>query len=383
MLVGMSITTSGRFMKQPFTVSCDDNTLYVGRSEEDNYTKIQDALDNASDGDTVFVYNGTYVENLIVDKSINLVGEDKNTTVIDGNKTGDVVNIVANQVIVSGFTICRGGRYGVHLDESGNIIIENIIRANRKGICCSASNDNNISGNSFFDNIEGIWLSNGNYNVISGNSFSLGMTWSVYVDVSDDNIITDNTINSTGRGAGGDGLYGEILFNGICHRNIIANNTLFNFNGTYRGGIHFYRELMGIGSHDNIIVGNSISSYDYPGIAIHCGFNNIVLGNTIRNNGWGVYLSRCWITNVSGNKLFNNNWGIALLSSRLNNIYQNIFKNNNKSATFGMLSIGNRWRDNYWDKPRMHPYPIIGRIGLHTPSWINFDWHPAQEPYDI
>lgn len=347
LFVGSSVTPiSGFNLEQSSIASTSGDTLYVGGSGEGNYTKIQYAIDNASDRDTVYVYNGTYVENVVVDKSISFIGEDRNTTIIDGNKTGDVVNIIANQVIVSGFTIFRGGRYGVHLDESGNIIIENIIRANWVGICCSASNDNNISGNSFFDNGKGIWLRNGNHNIISGNSFSLSVIWSVYVDFSNDNIITENTINSTGCGAGASGRYGEIFFSGICHRNIIANNTLFNFNGTNRGGIHFYRNLIGIGSHDNIIVGNSISSYDHPGIKIHCGFNNIVLGNTIFNNGWGVFLSRCWITNVSGNKLFNNNWGIALKSSRLNNIYQNIFKNNNISATFGMLSVGNRWRGN-------------------------------------
>jgi len=34
------------------------NTLYVGGSGPNNYTKIQDAIDNASNGDTVFVYSG-------------------------------------------------------------------------------------------------------------------------------------------------------------------------------------------------------------------------------------------------------------------------------------------------------------------------------------
>ena len=34
-------------------------TLYVGGSGEGNYTKIQDAINDSSDGDTVFVYNGT------------------------------------------------------------------------------------------------------------------------------------------------------------------------------------------------------------------------------------------------------------------------------------------------------------------------------------
>jgi len=61
-------------------------TLYVGGSGPGNYTSIQDAINDASDGDTIFVFNGTYYENVIIDKSVKLVGENRNTTVIDGGK---------------------------------------------------------------------------------------------------------------------------------------------------------------------------------------------------------------------------------------------------------------------------------------------------------
>jgi parallel beta-helix repeat protein len=62
------------------------NILYVGGEGPNNYTKIQDAINNAIDGDTVFVYNDSspYYESIIVDKAINLVGEDKDTTIIAG-----------------------------------------------------------------------------------------------------------------------------------------------------------------------------------------------------------------------------------------------------------------------------------------------------------
>ncbi|HID25329.1 MAG TPA: hypothetical protein EYP23_02545, partial [Thermoplasmata archaeon] len=82
-------------------------TLYVGGTGPNNYTKIQDAIDNASSGDTVFVYDDSspYHENLFVNKTISLVGEDKNTTIIDGKKQGDVVYVSADSVNITGFTI--------------------------------------------------------------------------------------------------------------------------------------------------------------------------------------------------------------------------------------------------------------------------------------
>jgi len=60
-------------------------TFYVGGNGPGTYTKIQEAIDDASSGDTVFVYNGTYYEHLNINKTIDLIGEDKNTTIIDGD----------------------------------------------------------------------------------------------------------------------------------------------------------------------------------------------------------------------------------------------------------------------------------------------------------
>jgi len=47
--------------------------------------------------------------------------------------------------------------------------------------------------------------------------------------------------------------------------------------------------------------------------------------------------------------------------------------------------IGNHWDSNYWDKwIGFGPKLIFGRIGLNgLIPWVNFDWHPAEEPYDI
>jgi len=55
--------------------------LYVGGSGPGNYTTIQSAIDAANPGDTVFVYDDSspYYENIIIDKTISLIGENKNT----------------------------------------------------------------------------------------------------------------------------------------------------------------------------------------------------------------------------------------------------------------------------------------------------------------
>ena len=85
----------------------DRQILYVGELGE--YSYIQDAIDNASNWDTVFVYNGTYYENVVIDKSIELIGENRDITKIDGNEMGHVVLIEADLVTISNFTIQHSG----------------------------------------------------------------------------------------------------------------------------------------------------------------------------------------------------------------------------------------------------------------------------------
>jgi len=85
MFVSASVVVVSYNVEKSSALSFDGNTLYVGGSGLNNYTRIQDAIDNASDWDTVFVYNGSYYENVLVDKSISLIGEDRNLTFIDGS----------------------------------------------------------------------------------------------------------------------------------------------------------------------------------------------------------------------------------------------------------------------------------------------------------
>jgi parallel beta-helix repeat protein len=173
------------------------NTLYVGGSGPGNYTKIQDAIDNASDGDIVFVFNGIYYENILIFNSINLIGENRYNTIIDGEYKGSVIiKIFANYVTIKNFTIqntTKWGGLGILIYSNFTVIISNFITNNGKGLalvgtCCKTtiknniicsnqqgiffhySINNNIIGNNIANNSEGISFFNSRNNIILKNN---------------------------------------------------------------------------------------------------------------------------------------------------------------------------------------------------------------------
>ena len=95
-----------------------DNTIYVDDDNmggpwdgttENPYQHIQDGIDTASDDDTVYVYSGIYYENVVVAKSIELIGEGRDTTIVDGNETAFVIKIYADSVTLCNFTVQNSG----------------------------------------------------------------------------------------------------------------------------------------------------------------------------------------------------------------------------------------------------------------------------------
>ncbi|HDN95751.1 MAG TPA: hypothetical protein ENG71_01620, partial [Thermoplasmatales archaeon] len=136
-------------------------TLHVGGDGPNNYTSIQSAINDAKDGDTVFVYDDSspYYENIVIDKSINLIGENKDTTVIEG-KNDNVIHIKANDADIAGFTIqSNGSTYAViYLNHSNNTNIHSlIIQLAKKGIHLLHSNNVTLSNNIIYKCSYGIY----------------------------------------------------------------------------------------------------------------------------------------------------------------------------------------------------------------------------------
>jgi len=178
--------------------------LYVGGSGPNNYTSIQDAIDDAGDGDTIFVYNGTYYENVIINKTINLIGEDKNTTIIDGGGSGNVVYISANEVNISGFTIRNGG--SSYRDKSA-------------GIKVFRSNFSIFSNNNLYNNGIGIYLYKSSHDIIYKNNISSNKYEGITLRWCNSCFIYGNTVRN---GTFGVCLYGS-YFNRVSHNNLIGN----------------------------------------------------------------------------------------------------------------------------------------------------------------
>ena len=128
LLIGTTLPVSGNVLLESTSMPLLSGlTLYVGGSGPNNYTSIQEAIDDASNGDTVFVYDDSspYYENLVIEKSIYLIGEAKETTVIDANEKedADVILIKSDEVTIQGFTI-QNTASGVYPDYDNGIEIE-------------------------------------------------------------------------------------------------------------------------------------------------------------------------------------------------------------------------------------------------------------------
>ena len=205
----------------------------------DDYPTIQAAIDNASEGDTIYVKKGVYVENPVVNKSVSLVGEDRDATVIDVTAG---LKVESDNVTVTGFTIYDGWR-GISL----------------------AANYCNISGNKITNATNGIVVVRLR-EYITGNIFeSIGLSSAIQLNFANRNLISKNYIDSCVEGI-------QIWQN--SNNNTITENTITNCQDT---AIRFQY------SNNNAIIRNNISNSGC-GTSIYGSNNNSISNNNYFNN---------------------------------------------------------------------------------------------------
>jgi len=138
---------------------------------------------------------------------------------------------------------------------------------------------------------------------------------------------------------------------------------------------------------------NNIITQNEVGIYLSSGDSCIISHNIIISNGIGIDAIYCDRTIITRNLIKENSEeGIFLEDSDWNVISKNNFIGNRKHAGFlyDRFSLNNRWLNNYWGEPTPPPKIIRGIVRkYHTHgeyddySWNNYDWNPAEEPFDI
>ena len=192
-------------LSQSVIADSSNQIIYVGGNGIGNYTKIQDAINVAIDNDTIFVYNGTYNENIIVNKSLIIIGENLSNTIIEG-LYGPVISILSDRVLIGDFTIKYGvdlilnaeelaeEGIGVKINSENVTIINNNIIENSLAIKLENSANCFISKNKIKDNLDGIYIINSSSNSIFSNDIKNNSGFGIYFDCSIDLSLKNNYI---------------------------------------------------------------------------------------------------------------------------------------------------------------------------------------------
>lgn len=307
----------------------------------DQYPTITAAVNQASQGDTIFVKSGVYDENVEITKSLTLEGQNSTNTVLigkGGSSPTAVLTLAADNVIVSGLTIesltysnTTHYAYGIWIGGNNCKITANIVKNTYTGIFCSIQSSTTIAQNTVESNVKnGIVFYGGYLNTISDN----------------------NIIDNTASGIEMDG-----------YSNTISEN---NIQGNYRG--------VGLGASYSVLYGNNIQSNTESGVFL-AGSLNIISANNITNNEYGVYVT-LQLTAPLGNRVYHNN---------LENNHHNAYDNSAGLVEYwdnGAQSGGNYWSD------YASQYPDAVEVGLtgtgNAPYVINVnntDNHPFMSPF--
>lgn len=297
----------------------------------DDYSAIQQAINHANEGDTIYVKAGTYFENVVVNKTVSLLGENTETTIIDGNENGDCVNVTANRAKISGFTIRNGGSRPSTAYASVRLL----------------SSGNSILNNNLINSWCGIWMEpNSDYNLIANNT------------------IMENL----------NGIAGQLLHNTKIIGNTIENNLMGMWIGPY--------------SQNNVISFNNIIDHWAEGIMMMQSTSNTFEGNNIVDNNQGGYWAGITIgfqhynsSYPSGNKFFHNN--IANMGKQIGLVGSEPIIWDD-----GYPSGGNYWSDYNGNDFYYGPHQnLTASDGIGDTPYVidsqNIDHFPLMHPYNL
>ena len=323
-------------MKSP-TVQAADISL----SAEDS---IQEAINQALTGDTIVIQAGTYTEELTIDKSITLRGEEG--VVIEGDGEGNVITIVGDGVTIEGLTVENSGtekdNAGIYVQEGSNHVIKD---------------------NVFKDTMNGIYINKSTKNVITGNQISSvsdhfsNRGSGIFVYGGSDHTIEENVMMRVQ-----DGVYLESVSNVHLRNNAVLGS---------RYGLHFMfaedvvaeenqmkSNITGLMIMDSTrirVLNNEVIEQFHVrgfGVLIYESEDLQLEGNEIRQNSTGVSLEKTVDVDITRNLISANQVGLEFIGENKNNIFtENNFIVNvvQSKISNNKMQLDNGEVGNYWD----------------------------------
>ena len=392
----------------------------------DDYSTIQAAVNASSSGDTIIVRDGTYIENVDINKD-HLTIQSENgaeaTIVQAANPNDSVFEVTSDYVNINGFTMkgahtCYAGIFIYHAGHCN--IFNNICENNGLGILLGYSDNNILHGNVMVHNRYNFGVGGDSYvnnidtsNTVDGRPIYYlvdvehrvidAATNAGYVAVvnSTDIIVKDLTLANNGHGVLFVDTYNSKIENINTSKNEVGLRLIRSgkniITTNYVSNNFFGIEIDGGGQ--NTIINNTVNSSTNDGIVIWTSDNNTLIGNTVNltlakggitlgyadsniitsnnlsSNKYGIYFEEMSQSNkIHDNNILNNSVGINLNGyhpSSENFIYYNDFIDNVNNVDCGSST-------NIWQSPREITYTYKSKtftnyLGNHWDEYTGSD----------
>ncbi len=324
------------------TLYVDDDAAADGvGSMERPFATIQEAVDSAQDDFVIRVFAGSYSENVVVERTLSLIGNGSDSVTLDGGESGNVLEIKADGCRVSGLTFIGSGDSeddsGIMVSSDGNTISWNNCSNNENGIRISQADNNTILGNNCTGSGgSGISLQQATNSTLANNSCS-GNVYGMRLNGSTDNTLVNNKLTSNDAGM--------LLL--LSHRNGIRWNLI-------KSSSYACLELEE--SNQNQVRENLLTG-SRDAISFDKAKNNNITRNKLRDNDrYGIY--------VSGNSMNNSAHGNVIAGNEDHGVYVHA------SSPYTVNATGNWWGD---ETGPYHQTTNTGGKGDSVTDYVDFD----------
>ncbi len=405
-------------------------TIYVDDDGGADYTNIQDAINAASNGDTIYVFSGTYNENIVINKdNLNIVGEDENTTIINaaGGNDGIKISGYRRGNTIRGFTIKNALRDGIYIEDycENNKILNCIIHnSSRYGVYLDYERgENNVIKNCkiYNNGNAGIYVTKGWYvrhNKVQNSKIYNNHGFGIYMGGDYGTISECECYNNFNSGIEIRGQNAQILSTSSHHNGgngisihgsnaKISDSTSYNNTreGILSGGVSstHVNNCSAYYNHDGILLDgtsngliNNCSVYNntWSGISVDSSSNNKIIYCNSHDNYDGIQINDGASGNsIIGCNIFDNyNYGMYIFLSSNNNLF---FHNNFNNTNNAFDECDNTWYNitlnegNYWsnfDEPSEGAWDNNSDGIVDSPYYIpggsEMDMYPLIEPWE-